>query len=73
MYIGRNLENLKKIGGIALGSAQIRPDYELDQKLKKARLLVIALDSDPTGAVQTCRWWLKNYHNAIWWPIQVQC
>jgi hypothetical protein len=57
---------------IALGSSQIRPDYELDQILKKASLLVIALDSDPTGATQTCRWWLKNYYNAVWWPIPLQ-
>jgi hypothetical protein len=59
-------------GVIALGSAQIRPDCRLNERLQKARLILIALDSDLAGAKQTCRWWLKNYHNAIWWPIPLQ-
>jgi hypothetical protein len=59
-------------GVVALGSAQIKPDYGLDRKLQKARLILIALDSDLTGAKQTCRWWLKQYGNARWWPIPLQ-
>jgi hypothetical protein len=57
---------------IALGSAQTRPDKELHEVLLKARLILVSLDSDPIGAKQTKFWWLKQYKNAVWWPIPLQ-
>jgi DNA primase len=59
-------------GIIALGSAQKRPDQETHEALCKADLILVALDSDEAGAKETCRWWLKQYEKARWWPIPKQ-
>jgi hypothetical protein len=57
---------------IATGSAQSKPDSKLHVELQKARLILVALDSDLAGAKQTSQWWLKKYNNAVWWPIPLQ-
>jgi hypothetical protein len=59
-------------GIIALGSATMKPDKEVHEALSQADLILIALDSDEAGAKATCRWWLKQYKQAKWWPVPKQ-
>ncbi|MBU4233232.1 MAG: hypothetical protein KKF43_11990, partial [Proteobacteria bacterium] len=59
-------------GIIALGSAQKRPDQEVHKALSRAGLILVALDSDEAGTQATCRWWLRQYEQARWWPIPMQ-
>jgi hypothetical protein len=70
LLLSQFTSNLTSI--IATGSAQSRPDRKLHGELQKARLILIALDSDLAGAKQTHQWWLKQYDSAKWWPIPIQ-
>jgi len=53
---------------VALGSATMRPDSELTERLKTALKILVALDSDEAGA-QNTQWWLKYFPNAVRLPV----
>lgn len=53
-------------GCIALGSAQQKPDKEMDAQLMKAERLLCCLDSDSAGADASWRFW-KRYPNFKRW------
>ncbi|MEZ6854974.1 hypothetical protein [Halodesulfovibrio aestuarii] len=77
-------QELKKYGVavIALGGASIRPTEELHNILNKAELLLVALDTDPAGAINSYHFepwnnsrfaWMNVYPNAVRWPVPKQC
>jgi len=55
---------------IGLGSAVIRPDKETQQILKDSTIFV-SLDTDEAGRQNFYQYWLKEYKNAIHWPVPV--
>lgn len=55
-------------GIVALGNAQARPDRETAEMLKQARLILVALDADRTGAKEAWGWWTNHYCQARRWP-----
>lgn len=55
---------------IGLGSAAIRPDKETQQILKDSTIFV-SLDTDEAGRQNFYQYWLKEYPNAIHWPVPV--
>jgi len=55
-------------GVVALGSAQTKPDQELNRLLKMASRLLITLDFDGAGASAAWRYWLSNYPGSKRWP-----
>jgi len=52
------------ISSIALGSAQNRPDEEIQNILKSSEGVLVALDADKTGGKETWNWWKENFPNA---------
>ncbi|MEJ2727450.1 MAG: hypothetical protein P8185_02880 [Deltaproteobacteria bacterium] len=54
---------------VALGSAQIRPDMQTTECLKRTWKILVALDSDEAGAKEAFTWWLKQFPNAERWPV----
>jgi hypothetical protein len=60
------------LGVVAMGNAQTRPDRKTHDALRRAPLVLLALDSDQAGAVRTWRWWLRYYKQAKWWPIPLR-
>jgi len=55
------------VGVVALGSAIYRPDREVTEKLRQAKLILIALDSDEAGGKTSWTWWMKHIPNAKRW------
>lgn len=55
-------------GVVALGNAQSKPDTGAAAILRKAKLILVALDSDETGAKYSWTWWLKTFPQARRWP-----
>ena len=53
---------------ISLGNAQARPDQETADLLKQSQLILVALDSDPSGAKESWQWWAAHYPQAPRWP-----
>jgi len=54
---------------VAMGSANMRPDSQLTEKLIKAHRILIALDNDEAGAHSSYNWWLQHFTNAVRWPV----
>ena len=50
-------------GVIALGSVSMRPDRETHELLMKARMILVALDHDRAGALESRRFWKPVYGN----------
>jgi len=61
-------QEVSAVGVVALGSVSYRPDYETDYFLKKADLILGALDSDLAGARESLSWWKMEYSNFKRWP-----
>jgi len=55
------------VGVVALGAVDFKPDIETTDKLKQAKLVLVALDSDNAGARASWCWWTKNFPNAKRW------
>jgi len=55
-------------GVMALGNAQTRPDIRVTELLRKAKLILMALDTDPAGAKESWKWWTANFNQAKRWP-----
>lgn len=56
-------------GVVALGSVSIRPDEATHEALERADVILVALDSDEAGAMQSRDYWLKRYSKAKRWPV----
>jgi DNA polymerase I-like protein with 3'-5' exonuclease and polymerase domains len=57
------------VGVIAMGSVSNRPNDRLCRLLKKLPLLIMALDSDRPGAVESRRYWGKQFPQSVRIPI----
>jgi len=64
-----NQETGDLVTTIALGSAQVRPDKAISARLKKAGVILVALDSDEAGAKEAWGWWTKHYKKSKRWPL----
>jgi DNA primase len=53
---------------ISLGNAQTRPDQGAAEILNRSHLILVALDADQAGAVESWRWWRDHYPQAHRWP-----
>jgi DNA primase len=53
---------------ISLGNAQTRPDKWTANFLNQSKLVLLALDADEAGALESWRWWRANYSQAHRWP-----
>jgi len=56
------------VGSVALGSSGTKPDPEADAALKKAAVILNALDFDAAGA-KAKSWWEKQYEKNKRWPV----
>lgn len=56
-------------GVVALGSSSIRPDSYTSSVLESADTVLVALDSDETGARESWLWWVKNFPKSERWPV----
>lgn len=55
---------------IALGSVVKRPDQGIHARLKRAKVILNALDFDETGAKEAWGFWVKTYGlNVKRWPV----
>jgi DNA primase len=54
-------------GAVALGSITTRPDTGAAAMLRKAQLILVALDADQAGAKESWQWWLKTFDQAKRW------
>jgi DNA polymerase-1 len=53
---------------ISLGSAVIKPDNQIQELLTQAEIILVSLDSDEAGAINS-RWWVDHLPNARRWPM----
>ena len=53
---------------LSLGSAVMKPDAATYEILKQAEIVLVSLDRDEAGALNS-RWWLGNFPNAKRWPV----
>jgi DNA polymerase-1 len=56
-------------GVIAMGSVSNRPDPTTYRILKRLPLIVVALDTDGPGALESHRYWNNNFHRCVRCPI----
>jgi len=56
-------------GVVALGSVSIRPDEATHEALQQAEVILVALDADEAGAMQSRDYWLPRYPQAKRWPV----
>lgn len=59
------------VGGVALGTAQAKPDEETHKALNRADLILVSLDSDKAGAKSSWEFWLRSYDRARRWPCPI--
>jgi len=57
------------VGAVGLGSVSARPDGEAAQVLRRAELILNALDFDERGYEHTVKFWEKEFPNSIRWPV----
>lgn len=62
-----NQEAGELVGTVALGSAAIKPDAELHNRLMKAKMVLCSLDADVPGANAVGFW--KQYRGFKRWPV----
>ena len=55
-------------GILALGSSSAKPDSDIARQLKKAALILLALDYDDAGK-KASAWWQANYSHSKPWPV----
>ena len=60
------------IGVMGTGSASIRPDSIAADILRRAELVLVALDNDQAGAVNAHKFWLPEFPNALRWTVPKQ-
>jgi DNA polymerase-1 len=53
----------------ALGSAAVRPRGKVDDLIRRAHTVLVALDSDGAGAMQAWQYWMARYPNATRCPV----
>jgi len=53
---------------ISLGNVSTRPDQQAADLLNSSRLILVALDFDQAGAIESWRWWRKHFRQAYRWP-----
>jgi DNA polymerase-1 len=53
---------------ISLGSAVIKPDDQIHELVNQAEVILVSLDSDEAGAINS-RWWVDHLPNARRWPM----
>ncbi len=61
-------ETGKNIGVVTTWNAQAKPDKKSTELLRQATAILIAYDFDKAGR-EGAAWWLKNFENAIRWPV----
>lgn len=59
------------VQAIALGSVAVKPNTELTGILQKARIILVALDSDVAGAKAMWGWWHRYFPNSKRWPVLI--
>lgn len=55
-------------GAVALGSVSAKPDAAVEQALREALSILLALDYDEAGK-KAAAWWSRNYPNVSRWPV----
>lgn len=63
------LRGLGGVGAMATGSASARPDKRAAEMLRRADLVLNALDTDKAGAENTYRFWENWFPHAVRWPV----
>lgn len=58
-----------KVGAVGLASVSARPDAEAAAVLRRADLILNALDLDDAGATHTHKFWEKEFPNVRRWPV----
>ncbi|MEW6658019.1 MAG: primase-helicase zinc-binding domain-containing protein [Thermodesulfobacteriota bacterium] len=61
-------EASERVGIVALGNAQTRPDREPALILRNSKLILLALDTDEAGAKEAWLWWGQTFTQAVRWP-----
>lgn len=56
------------VNPISLGNAQARPDERTADFLNQNQLILVALDADEAGAIESWRWWMQHFSQARRWP-----
>jgi len=69
LLIAQEVEDMTGI--MALGSAQAKPNHELNGLLTRASSILVSLDFDEAGARASWQYWLSAYPNAKRWPVPV--
>jgi len=57
-----------RVGVVALGNAQTRPDRDAAMSLTNSKLILLALDTDDAGAKEAWLWWGPTFTQAVRWP-----
>jgi len=57
-----------RVGVVALGNAQTRPDRDSAMNLTNSKLILLALDADEAGAKEAWHWWGQTFSQAKRWP-----
>ena len=58
------------IGALAIGSSSRKPDVETYENIKKAPVILNALDFDRAG-IEASRWWEETLPQTVRWPVPV--
>jgi len=57
------------VTAIALGSSETKPDKVLCERLNKAGMILVSLDSDEAGAKSSWDFWMDHFPQATRWPV----
>lgn len=57
------------VGAMGLGGAAKRPTVEAAEILRRADVILVALDTDKAGAENCWRFWSNEFPQAIRWPV----
>lgn len=68
IIIQQNIEDICSC--VALGGVTKKPDFQCDQLLKNAKLILWCLDNDEAGK-NAALWWRKSYSHLKFWPAPV--
>ena len=53
---------------VSMGSATVKPQSELCEKLRELPFIIVCLDADQAGD-NGAEYWLKNFANAVWFEM----
>jgi DNA primase len=57
------------VSTVSLGSAANKPDKEINDFLKQAETILVALDTDEAGKKSAWNWWMAHFPKAKRWPV----